>query len=87
MGTAIAGDIMTHTYQSGKERYTIEPIKAHSATLYILTWYSSTLGTVRLTSLGTPANEGHAIPYFRDAVYGMRIHARSIGIADPSEIA
>lgn len=78
---------MTHTYQSGNERYTIEPIQARGQTLYVVTWHSWGLGTVRLTSLGTPANEGHAVPFFRDAVRGVYKHAQLIGIARPCEIA
>mgnify|MGYP003512581619 CR=1 len=78
---------MTHTYQSGNERYTIEPMQVGRVTLYILTWHSSKMGTVRLTSLGTPANEGHAVPFFRDAVRGVLKHAQLIGIARPCEIA
>ena len=78
---------MTHTYQSGNERYTIAPIQAHGHRLYVVTWHSWGLGTVRLTSLGTPANEGHAVPFFRDAVRGVFKHAQLIGIARPVEIA
>ena len=78
---------MTHTYQSNNERYTIEPKQARGTTFYVLTWHSSTLGPKRLTSLGTAANEGHGIPYFQDAVYGMRRHARSMGLEAPTELA
>ena len=77
---------MTHTYQSGNERYTIEPIQARGHRLYVVTWHSWGLGTVRLISLGTPANEGHAIPYFRDAVLGVYRHAQSMGLNRPVEI-
>jgi len=78
---------MKHTYQSNGERYTIEPRQSRGVTFYVLTWHSSTLGPQRLTSLGTPANEGHAVPFFRDAVQGVYKHAQMIGIARPLEIA
>jgi len=34
-------------------------------------------------TLETAANDGHEIPYFQDAVYGMRRHARSMGFKAP----
>ena len=68
-----------HHFRSNNGEYILAPIKTKfNEVLWQITWVSS-VGPIRLTSLGTPANDGHAIPYYADALVAIKRHARQMG--------
>lgn len=68
-----------HCFLSNNGEYHLCPISTHyNVVLWAIVWQSA-LGEIRLTSQGTPAANGHAIPRYADALIAIKRHARNMG--------